>query len=44
MQIKRTFSIGKNGGKKDAGNVLSTKKPFKLSKDNEDIVMRLTHF
>ena len=43
-QIKRTFSVNKNSGRKDSGSVQSTKKPFKLSKDNEEIVMRLTHW
>ena len=34
-QIKRTFSIGKpTSARKDAGVVLSTKKPFKLSQKN----------
>lgn len=41
-QIKRTFSSGKsNSNRKDSGVALSTKKPFKLSKDNEKIVLRL---
>jgi len=36
-QIKRTFSIGKaqiSSARKETSSVLSTKKPFKLSRDN----------
>lgn len=43
-QIKRTLSIGKsqlNHAKKESHAVLSTKKPFKLSKDTERIVNKL---
>lgn len=44
-QIKRTFSIGKsttNSLRKESHSVLSTKKPFKLSKENEVIVQKLS--
>lgn len=43
-QIKRTFSIGKSttNSRKESHSVLSTKKPFKLSKENEVIVQKLT--
>ena len=43
-QIKRTFSVGKSSGRKESGSALSTKKPFKLSKGNDEIVMRLTRW
>ena len=42
--VKRTLSLGKsqlNSARKEAHNVLSTKKPFQLSKETERIVNRL---
>lgn len=42
-QLKRSFSIGKSSTpRKSAGVVLSTKKPFKLDSQNEEIIRRLT--
>jgi hypothetical protein len=42
-RVKRSFSIGKaSSARKEAGVALSTKKPFRLSKGNEEIVLRLT--